>query len=139
MTEANGDLSVEGLTKEFVSEADAWMSSRGPPSRCGGARHRRHGTVRIGEEHAVVHPGDSQRPTSGSVRLLGEDAFARSDAELARFRNKKIGFIFQDHHLLPQCDIVENVLIPALAGDGAGTAETRRANGLLNRVGLAIA
>ena len=80
--------------------------------------------------------GTLERPTSGSVRLLGEDAFARSDAELARFRNKKIGFIFQDHHLLPQCDIVENVLIPALAGDGAGTAETRRANELLNRVGL---
>ena len=50
------------------------------------------------------------------MRLLGEDAFARTDAELARYRNQKIGFIFQDHHLLPQCDVLENVLIPALAG-----------------------
>ena len=80
--------------------------------------------------------GTLERPTAGSVRLLGEDAFARSDAELARYRNQKIGFIFQDHHLLPQCNVVENVLIPALAGGGAGAAESRRATELLERVGL---
>ena len=80
--------------------------------------------------------GTLERPTAGSVRLLGEDAFARSDAELARYRNQKIGFIFQDHHLLPQCDVLENVLIPALAGDGAGAAESQRATELLDRVGL---
>ena len=79
--------------------------------------------------------GTLERPTSGSVRLLGEDAFARSDAELARYRNQKIGFIFQDHHLLPQCDVLENVLIPALAGKGAGAAETKRADGTVGSRG----
>jgi len=134
---ANGDLTVEGLTKEFVSEAGRLVVLNGA-----GLRMKR------GEALAVTGPSGSgkstllyilgtlERPTAGSVRLLGEDAFARSDAELARYRNQKIGFIFQDHHLLPQCNVLENVLIPALAGNGAGAAETKRAEELLDRVGL---
>ncbi len=133
----NGDLTVEGLTKEFVSEAGRLVVLNGA-----GLRMKR------GEALAVTGPSGSgkstllyilgtlERPTAGSVHILGEDAFARSDAELARFRNQKIGFIFQDHHLLPQCNVLENVLIPALAGNGAGAAETKRAEELLDRVGL---
>ena len=133
----NGDLTVEGLTKEFVSEAGRLVVLNRA-----GLRMKR------GEALAVTGPSGSgkstllyilgtlERPTAGSVRLLGEDAFARSDADLARYRNQKIGFIFQDHHLLPQCNVLENVLIPALAGNGAGAAETKRAEELLDRVGL---
>jgi lipoprotein-releasing system ATP-binding protein len=134
---ANGDLTVEGLTKEFVSEAGRLVVLNGAGLR-----------MKQGEALAVTGPSGSgkstllyilgtlERPTAGSVRLLGEDAFARSDADLARYRNQKIGFIFQDHHLLPQCNVLENVLIPALAGGGAGPAESKRAVELLDRVGL---
>jgi lipoprotein-releasing system ATP-binding protein len=59
-----------------------------------------------------------------------------SDAELARFRNRRIGFIFQDHHLLPQCSLLENVLLPTLA-NRQGVDATGRATELLDRVGLA--
>jgi lipoprotein-releasing system ATP-binding protein len=137
MSLGNGDLQVENLTKEFVSEAGRLAVLNGTVLR-----------MQRGEALAVTGPSGSgkstllyilgtlERPTSGSVKLLGEDAFARSDAELAHYRNQKIGFIFQDHHLLPQCDVLENVLIPALAGKGAGAAETKRATELLDRVGL---
>jgi lipoprotein-releasing system ATP-binding protein len=135
MSLADGDLTVEGLTKEFVSEAGRLVVLNGA-----GLRMKR------GEALAVTGPSGSgkstlilgtlERPTGGSVRLLGEDAFARSDADLARYRNQRIGFIFQDHHLLPQCNVLENVLIPALAGKGAGAAESARATELLERVGL---
>jgi len=137
MSQANGDLTVGGVTKEFVTEA-------GRLSILGGVDLQ----MRRGDALAVTGPSGSgkstllyilgtlERPTAGSVRLLGEDAFARKDAELARYRNQKIGFIFQDHHLLPQCDVLENVLIPALAGSGAGAAESKRALELLDRVGL---
>ncbi len=81
--------------------------------------------------------GTLDQPTSGSVELLGENPFSKSAAGLAAFRNRHVGFIFQDHHLLPQCTVLENVLIPALAGEGAGSKAQTRAQGLLKRVGLA--
>lgn len=80
--------------------------------------------------------GTLDTPTSGSVNILGTDPAPLSAAALAKFRNDEIGFIFQDHHLLPQCSVLENVLLPTLAGSGAGKAETERAKQLLERVGL---
>lgn len=81
--------------------------------------------------------GTLEVPTSGSVRLDGADPFALDEPGLARFRNRHIGFVFQDHHLLPQLSVLENVLIPALA-DGRPDAATRaRAEDLIGRVGLA--
>jgi lipoprotein-releasing system ATP-binding protein len=81
--------------------------------------------------------GALDEPTSGSVTLDGENAFALDAAGLARFRNRNIGFVFQDHYLLPQLTVLENVLIPALA-EGAPSAEVQtRAKDLLARVGLA--
>ncbi len=80
--------------------------------------------------------GTLDRPTSGTVRLDGTDPFALAEPELADFRNRHVGFVFQDHHLLPQCSVLENVLIPTLAGRGdAGPAEPW-ARELLERVGL---
>ena len=81
--------------------------------------------------------GTLDRPTAGSVALGGQNPFALSDRELAAFRNRRIGFVFQDHHLLPQCSVLENVLIPTLVDRDtpAATAE-KTARELLDRVGL---
>ena len=78
--------------------------------------------------------GALERPTAGSYRLGDQEPFRLGDAELARFRNRSIGFVFQDHHLLPQCSALENVLIPTLAG--AAENLEGRARELLDRVGL---
>ena len=59
--------------------------------------------------------GGLDHPTSGRVLLEGKDLAALDDEELARIRNRQIGFVFQLHHLLPQCTVLENVLIPTLA------------------------
>ena len=81
--------------------------------------------------------GTLDKPTSGKVTLDDADPFALNEANLAAFRNRKIGFIFQDHHLLPQCSVLENVLIPTLVNpsDQPQTLE-KWARELLDRVGL---
>ena len=78
--------------------------------------------------------GTLDTPTTGSLTIGGEDPFALSEPELARFRNQTIGFVFQDHHLLPQYSVLENALIPTLAFPGDDGRE--RAAELLDRVGL---
>ncbi len=80
--------------------------------------------------------GTLDTPTAGTVQILGQNPFILKSADLARFRNANIGFVFQEHYLLPQCSVIENVLIPTLAGNGADGAEDR-ARMLLDRVGLA--
>ena len=79
--------------------------------------------------------GTLDRPTSGRVSLDGRDVSVLPEPELARIRSSVLGFVFQLHHLLPQCTILENVLIPTLVAKGAGEAEGR-ARALLDRVGL---
>ena len=82
--------------------------------------------------------GGLDHPTKGQVLLDGRDLARQTDRELARIRNREVGFVFQLHHLLPQCTVLENVLIPTLAsGDGETPGEVRRrAELLLDRVGL---
>lgn len=107
-------------------------------------------TLDRGESLAVVGPsgcgkttllniiGTLDRPTAGAVRLEGRDLTALDEGALAEVRNRQIGFVFQMHHLLPQCTVFENVLVPTLAArnevlrDGA----PERARRLLERVGL---
>jgi len=79
--------------------------------------------------------GALEPPTSGTVTLDGRDPFRLPAAELARFRNNAIGFVFQDHCLLPQCTVFENVLIPTLVA-ASGEDATTAARELLDRVGL---
>ena len=66
----------------------------------------------------------------------GVNPFALPEPELAAFRNRHVGFVFQDHHLLPQCTVLENVLIPTLVADGDRAAFEAEARRLLDRVGL---
>jgi lipoprotein-releasing system ATP-binding protein len=80
--------------------------------------------------------GTLDRPTSGTVALAGQDPFKLPEKQLADFRNRHIGFVFQDHHLLPQCSVLENVLIPTLAARGDGDNAEKWARELLERVGL---
>ena len=73
--------------------------------------------------------GAMEPPTSGSISLAGQDPFALAPAALARYRNTEIGFVFQDHCLLPQCSVLENVLVPTLIGQGRrSTVEGRPAD-----------
>ena len=106
--------------------------------------------IMAGESVAIIGPsgcgkstllniiGTLDQPTSGCVWLDGQDLSQQNDQQLAAIRNQQIGFIFQSHHLLPQCSVIENVLVPTIAdkrsaADG-GTAG--RAEKLLKRVGL---
>jgi lipoprotein-releasing system ATP-binding protein len=79
--------------------------------------------------------GALEPPTSGTVRLGGRNPFELDERALAAFRNKEIGFVFQDHHLLPQCSVLENVLTPTLVAP-VGDDYEARARRLLERVGL---
>lgn len=79
--------------------------------------------------------GALEPPTSGQVFLDGDDPFTLGPRALAEFRNRAIGFVFQDHLLLPQCTVIENVLLPTLVGNPVPDGHAR-ARDLLDRVGL---
>jgi len=81
--------------------------------------------------------GTLDAPSGGSVRLNAIDPFSLGEKQLAEFRNRNVGFVFQDHYLLPQLTVLENVLIPAMAEGSAPPAAIERAKYLLGRVGLA--
>jgi lipoprotein-releasing system ATP-binding protein len=80
--------------------------------------------------------GTLDRPTGGQVRIGGVDPFGLSAKELAAFRSKSVGFVFQDHHLLPQCTAIENVLVARLAAGKVTADDSARAADLLQQVGL---
>ena len=106
-------------------------------------------TVKRGNFIAIVGPsgcgkstllnilGSLDSPTSGNIQLDGQELANLSEPELATVRNQKIGFIFQSHHLLPQCSVLENVLVPTLAEKGKASFDAiERAKQLLERSGL---
>ncbi len=105
-------------------------------------------TLSPGETLAIVGPsgsgkstllniiGSLDKPTSGRVELGGAEVTKLAGTELAAFRAKSVGFVFQDHHLLPQCTVLENVMLPTLAV-GLAKDSAGRAEDLLQRVGLA--
>ena len=100
-----------------------------------------------GEAAAIMGPSGSGKstllyvlgalepPTSGEVTLDGQNPYALDPSLLASFRNEQVGFIFQDHCLLPQCTVLDNVLVPTLVGKRDASA-AERARGLLEDVGL---
>jgi lipoprotein-releasing system ATP-binding protein len=105
-------------------------------------------TLERGEAAAVMGPSGSGKstllytlgaldpPTSGTVTLDGVDPYSLREREQAAFRNEHIGFVFQDHSLLPQCSVLENVLTPTLVAAGRGREAEGRARELLDQVGL---
>ena len=106
-------------------------------------------TLNRGDAIAIMGPSGSGKstllyilgaldaPSSGSVTLDGQDPFTLGEREQAAFRNKRIGFVFQDHSLLPQCSVLENVLAPTLVAPRESNGDDRsRARELLVQVGL---
>jgi lipoprotein-releasing system ATP-binding protein len=104
--------------------------------------------IREGEFVVIVGPSGSGKstllhilggldtPTDGSVRIDGKDIFQFSEENLAEFRNKKLGFVFQFHHLLPEFTALENVCMPALIQGETMERSKARASGILKNVGL---
>ena len=89
-----------------------------------------------GKSTLLYMMGALEPPTSGTITLDGQNPFQLKEKELAAFRNEQIGFIFQDHCLLPQCSVIENVLTPTLVS-AKHSNNSERARLLLEQVGLA--
>ncbi len=90
----------------------------------------------VGKSTLLHLLGALDRPSSGEVRIGGQDISRLDDDAMARLRNEQIGFVFQFHHLLPEFSALENVMIPALIGGHSEPAAKTRAGELLNSVGL---
>jgi lipoprotein-releasing system ATP-binding protein len=94
------------------------------------------GASGVGKSTLLHLLGALDRPTGGQLLFDGADLFARPEPELAAFRNREIGFVFQFHHLLPDFTALENVMLPALIARQPAAAARARAVELLERVGL---
>ena len=88
-----------------------------------------------GKSSLLYVVGALEPPTSGTITLDGRDPFQLPAAALAAFRNEAVGFVFQDHCLLPQCTVLENVLVPTLVAS-SGNGDGERARRLIEQVGL---
>lgn len=135
---AMSNLIVDNVIKEYPTRGEPLVILRGVSLQ-----------LSAGENLAILGPSGSGKstllhvigtldpPTSGQVTLAGQNPYLLTEPQLAHFRNRNIGFIFQEHHLLPQLTVLENVLVPALAEGRPGKPLVERAHELLGRVGLA--
>lgn len=129
-------LELNGVTRAF-------QSAPGSPQVLKGVDF----SIDAGQSAAIVGPsgcgkstllnliGTLDKPTSGTITFDGRDIQSMNDSDVAEFRNRSIGFVFQLHHLLPQCTALENVLVPTLVNADSKNAQAR-AEQLLERVGL---
>jgi lipoprotein-releasing system ATP-binding protein len=128
---------VQNVAKEFPTRGEPLVVLRGVSFElAAGGNVAILGPSGSGKSTLLHILGTLDRPTAGTVTLDGSDPFQLGDTDLAAFRNRHIGFVFQDHHLLPQLSVLENVLIPAVAEGRPDTESVARARDLLDRVGL---
>ncbi len=128
---------VEGLTKEFRLGGKVIRVLKGIDLEIrAGETVAILGVSGVGKSTFLHLLGALDRPTAGRILYCGEDQARRSDKELARFRNREIGFVFQFHYLLADLTALENTMLPALIG-GLGAREAEeRAVALLEELGL---
>ena len=130
-------IALRNLSKEYVDGPRVVRVLSGLDLEIGqGERVAIVGESGVGTSTLLHILGTLDRPTGGEVWFDGENLTTKSDRDLANFRNREIGFIFQFHHLLPDFTALENVMMPALIAGAAADAARRRATELLDRVGL---
>jgi lipoprotein-releasing system ATP-binding protein len=129
---------------QVTNVSKSYDTPRGPLSVLSGVNL----SLAAGDAAAIMGPSGSGKstllyllgalepPTSGVVTLGGRNPFQLDATALAAFRNEQIGFVFQDHCLLPQCTVLENVLIPTLVATGSNGDDVARAKTLIGKVGL---
>ncbi|HEU4796675.1 MAG TPA: ABC transporter ATP-binding protein [Pyrinomonadaceae bacterium] len=130
-------LKVDHISKEYPTPAGALrivsdVSLELPP----GSAVSIMGPSGSGKSTLLYMIGALETPSSGTITLDDQNPFLLDAKKLAAFRNQRIGFVFQDHCLLPQCSVIENVLTPTLVSPPNGSS-VDRARDLLNQVGLA--
>ena len=138
MSEKTDLLRLEGVSKEY------WENEQGRSAKI---LDNIEIAINQGESVSIAGPSGSGKstllnlmgaldyPTTGRVLFNGHDLASMREKALARIRNQEVGFVFQLHHLLPQCSVIENVLLPTLPFGARPDAE-KRATALLERVGL---
>ena len=130
-------LEARGLRRSFTTGDGTIEVLRGVDLRI----HARERIAIVGQsgvgKSTLLHVlGTLDRPTAGTLRFRGEDLLAKDASALAHFRNRSLGFIFQFHHLLPEFDACENVMMPGLLGGRSAFEMRPRAERLLTEVGL---
>jgi lipoprotein-releasing system ATP-binding protein len=130
-------LEVDGLAKHFSAPGGLLRVLDGVSLRLEpGARLAVMGPSGSGKSTLLSILGTLDEPSAGRVRLDGIDPFALPTSARPAFRNRAIGFVFQEHHLLGGCTALDNVVLPALAMGSVAAPVVARARALLERVGL---
>ena len=130
-------LEVDRISKSFPVPAGELRVLDGVSFRLApGERMAIMGPSGSGKSTLLSILGALEQPTGGTVRLDGADPCSMTADERASFRNRRVGFVFQEHHLLPGCTAVDNVVLPALATGSVSRDIEVRARRLLERVGL---
>jgi lipoprotein-releasing system ATP-binding protein len=130
-------IEIEGLCKRFGEGPAAIEVLRGVDLVLqGGDRVAIVGQSGVGKSTLLHILGTLDHPSEGRVVYRGEDVFGRSSAELARLRNRFLGFVFQFHHLLPEFSAIENVMMPGLLQEREAEEMRERAGNILEEVGL---
>ncbi|MEW6387486.1 MAG: ABC transporter ATP-binding protein [Thermodesulfobacteriota bacterium] len=135
--EAPAKIQVRGLVKTFSTNGNQVEVLKGVDlDIMAGEALAVVGASGVGKSTLLHILGTLERPTAGQLLWDGEEVFSLDDRRLAAFRNRKIGFVFQFHYLLPEFNALENVMMPGLIGRLSAAAAQERAEALLVRVGL---
>jgi lipoprotein-releasing system ATP-binding protein len=130
-------IAVQGLVKTFITNGNRVEVLKGLDLDIySGETLAVVGASGVGKSTLLHILGTLERPTEGQVLWEGEEVFTLDDRRLAAFRNRKAGFVFQFHYLLPEFDALENVMMPALIARVPKSQATEQAEAILVRVGL---